>query len=258
MDFQVKDRLFAVTGATSGFGAAIAHALLQEGASLIINARQPEGLEKLQQQYGSRVEILQGDITTDAVIADMFRKIGNRLLDGMVINAGGPPAKSFAETQMSDWDAAYSSILRWKVKITHELLDKMGPQQYGRIVYIESAAVKQPIENLVLSNSMRLAVVGFVKTLSQEIAHLGITANVLAPGYHATPAMERLFEKKSMLLGISPDEAQAMFEKESITGKLGNPADLASLALWLLSPHAAFITGQTISVDGGLIKGIMG
>lgn len=258
MDFQVKDRLFAVTGATSGFGAAIAHALLLEGASLIVNARQPEGLEKLQQQYGSRVEILQGDITTDAVIADMFRKIGSRLLDGMVINAGGPPAKSFAETQMSDWDAAYASILRWKVKITHELLDKMGPQQYGRIVFIESAAVKQPIENLVLSNSMRLAVVGFVKTLSQEIAHLGITANVLAPGYHATPAMERLFEKKSMLLGISPNEAQALFEKESLTGKLGDPADLASLALWLLSPHAAFITGQTISVDGGLIKGTMG
>ena len=258
MDFQVKDRLFAVTGATSGFGAAIAHALLLEGASLIVNARQPEGLEKLQQQYGSRVEILQGDITTDAVIADMFRKIGSRLLDGMVINAGGPPAKSFAETQMSDWDAAYASILRWKVKITHEILDKMGPQQYGRIVFIESAAVKQPIENLVLSNSMRLAVVGFVKTLSQEIAHLGITANVLAPGYHATPAMERLFEKKSMLLGISPNEAQALFEKESLTGKLGDPADLASLALWLLSPHAAFITGQTISVDGGLIKGTMG
>ena len=258
MDFQVKDRLFAVTGATSGFGAAIAHALLLEGASLIVNARQPEGLEKLQQQYGSRVEILQGDITTDAVIADMFRKIGSRLLDGMVINAGGPPAKSFAETQMSDWDAAYASILRWKVKITHELLDKMGPQQYGRIVYIESAAVKQPIENLVLSNSMRLAVVGFVKTLSQEIAHMGITANVLAPGYHATPAMERLFEKKSMLLGISPNEAQTLFEKESLTGKLGDPADLASLALWLLSPHAAFITGQTISVDGGLIKGTMG
>ncbi|MBK7222145.1 MAG: SDR family oxidoreductase [Saprospiraceae bacterium] len=258
MDFQVSNRLFVVTGATSGFGAAIAATLLEEGASVIINARKPEGLEDMQKKYGSRVEILQGDITTDAVIADLFRLMGSRLVDGMVVNAGGPPAKSFAETQMADWDAAYASILRWKVKITHELLDKMIPQGYGRIVYIESAAVKQPIENLVLSNAMRLAVVGFVKTMSQEIAQHGITANVLAPGYHATPAMERLFANKSMLLGISPDEARQLFEKENLTGKLGNPADLASLALWLLSPHAAFITGQTISVDGGLIKRTMG
>ncbi|MBK8700697.1 MAG: SDR family oxidoreductase [Saprospiraceae bacterium] len=258
MDFQVKDRLFAVTGATSGFGLAISHALLEEGASVIVNARREEGLAGLKKKYGPRVEVLQGDITTDAVTASLFRMIGNRLLDGMVVNAGGPPAKSFADTDMSDWDAAYHSILRWKVKMTHELLDKMLPQQYGRILYIESAAVKQPIENLVLSNSMRLAVVGFVKTLSQEIADKGITANVLAPGYHATPAMERLFEKKSMLLGISPDEARGLFEKESAMGRLGNPADLASLALWLLSPHGAFVTGQTISIDGGLIKGTMG
>jgi 3-oxoacyl-[acyl-carrier protein] reductase len=258
MDFQIKDKLFVVTGATSGFGLAIAKTLINEGANVIINARREEPLNELQSTLGKNVEIVIGDITTDAIIADVFRKIGNRLLDGFVINAGGPPAKSFLETEIEDWDKAYESILRWKVRITHELLDKLRPQGYGRILYIESASVKQPIENLVLSNSLRLAVVGFVKTMSQEIASDGITANILAPGYHDTPAMQRLFEKKSLLLGITPEDSKTIFEKDITTGKLGNPEHLASLALWLLSPHAAYITGQTISVDGGFVKGTMG
>jgi 3-oxoacyl-[acyl-carrier protein] reductase len=258
MDFKIKDKLFAVSGATSGFGKAIAEALLEEGANVIINARGEEGLLTLQKTYKGRVELLVGDITTDAVIANLFRMIGNRFLDGMVVNAGGPPSKSFVETELSDWDNAYQSILRWKVKMTQELLDKFKAQQYGRILYIESATVKQPLENLVLSNSMRLAVVGMVKTLSQEVASEGITANVIAPGYHFTPAMERLFSKKSMLLGISPEEAKAIFEKETLTGQLGNPNEMTPLALWLLSPLSSFVSGQTISVDGGLIKGTMG
>jgi 3-oxoacyl-[acyl-carrier protein] reductase len=103
-----------------------------------------------------------------------------------------------------------------------------------------------------------LGVVGFVKTLSQEIADKGITLNVLAPGYHNTPAMERLFAKKSMLLGISPEEAKAIFENETKVGKLGDARDLAALASWLLSPGSRYVTGQTISIDGGLIKGTMG
>jgi 3-oxoacyl-[acyl-carrier protein] reductase len=137
-------------------------------------------------------------------------------------------------------------------------LDKFADQQYGRILYIESVSVKQPVENLVLSNSLRLAVVGFVKTLSQEIADKGITLNILAPGYHATPAMERLFSHKSMLLGITQAQAQQQYESETKMSKLGNPENLASLAIWLLSEKSSFITGQTISVDGGLVKGTMG
>jgi 3-oxoacyl-[acyl-carrier protein] reductase len=258
LDFRIKDKLFAVTGATSGFGLAITKCLVAEGAHVIANARGEDALLDLQKLFPTQIDIIPGDITTDAVIANLFRLIGKRTLDGMVINAGGPPAKSFVETDMADWDNAYASILRWKIKLTHELLDKLRPQNYGRILYIESASVKQPVENLVLSTSMRLAVVGFAKTLSQELASDGITANVLAPGYHATPAMERLFEKKSMLLGISPDDARVLFENETSTGKLGDPHDFATLATWLLSPLGAFVTGQTISVDGGLIKGIMG
>jgi 3-oxoacyl-[acyl-carrier protein] reductase len=258
MDLELKDKLFVVTGASSGMGKAIAMALLKEGAHVIINARGEEKLNDIAKLFPDKTTILPGDITTDATIANVFRKIGNRRLDGILINAGGPPAKSFLETDMSDWDEAFQNVLRWKVKLTHEVLDKLRPQLYGRILFIESASVKQPIENLVLSNSMRLAVVGFVKTLSQEIAHEGITLNVLAPGYHETPAMERLYIKKAMLLGMTPDAVRKEFESETRVGKLGNPDDLSALALYLLSPQSSFITGQTISVDGGLVKSTMG
>ncbi len=255
MNLEMSGSLFCVTGATSGFGKAIAIKLIAEGARIIINARNKENLESFRIEYPDKIEILEGDITTDAVIANLFRIMGTRKLSGIVINAGGPPAMSFMETELTDWDEAYQKVLRWKVKITKEVVEKMIPDKYGRILLIESASVRQPIENLVLSNSMRLAVVGFVKTLSQEVASLGINLNILAPGYHNTPAMERLFIKRSMLLGITPIEARELYEKESIVGKLGEAADLAELATWLLSSSSRFVTGQTINVDGGLIKG---
>lgn len=253
MDLKLSQKLFIVTGATSGFGRAIAETLLEENAHIIINARGEEKLKIFQAKCPSRIEYVAGDITTDATISNLLRTIGNREISGVIINAGGPPAKSFVNTILDDWDAAYKQILRWKIKLTHALLERFEEQSHGKIVFIESASVKQPIENLVLSNSLRLAVVGFVKTLSQEVAGKGINVNIIAPGYHATPAMERLFEHKSNLLGISPTEARTTFENQTKTGKLGDPNDLASLAVWLMSDKAAYVTGQTIVVDGGLV-----
>jgi 3-oxoacyl-[acyl-carrier protein] reductase len=258
MDLSLKDNLFVVTGATSGFGKAIAVTLVGEGANVIINARGNERLEKFQSEYPDQLEIIPGNITTDAVLSALVRKIGDRKLHGIVINAGGPPAGSFNKTDLKEWDSAYHQLLRWKVKLTQMILPLFEENSYGRMIFIESISVKQPIENLILSNSLRMAVVGFVKTLSQEIADLGITCNILAPGYHATPAMERLFIKKSSLLGINVEEARSEFEKEVLVGKLGDPMEFASLATWLLSEKSGYITGQTISVDGGLNKGSLG
>jgi 3-oxoacyl-[acyl-carrier protein] reductase len=255
MDLQLKDRLYVVTGGSSGLGLAIVNRLVEESAHVIVVARGGERLSQLKATNSDLIEILEGDITTDAIIADLFRIIDDRVLSGVVVNAGGPPAMSFLETELKDWDNAYNNILRWKVKFTKEVLDKMIPQQEGKLVYIESSAVKQPVENLVLSNSLRLAVVGFVKTLSQEVADKGITMNIMAPGYHDTPALQRLFAKKASLLGIKPEEAKLHFEKEVKTGNLGDADDFASLALWLLSPLSRYITGQTMAVDGGVLKG---
>jgi 3-oxoacyl-[acyl-carrier protein] reductase len=254
MNLEIENQLFVVTGATSGIGKAIAKSLLNEGANLIINARKQDKLELFQQEFPSQIEIIPGDIMTDATLSTLIRKIDDRQLMGIVVNAEGPPAKSFFKTKLSDWDDAYETILRWKIKLTQEVIPLFQEKKYGRMLFIESSSVKQPIENLILSTSLRLAVVGFVKSLSQEVAGMGITLNILAPGYHATPRLENLYKNKALLLGISPEEAKKQFESETLSGKLGDPNDLASLACWLLSSKSQFITGQTISVDGGMIK----
>ena len=258
MDLQISNQLLLVGGASSGLGKAVATQLLSEGAHVIAVARSSDALQELRQTHPYKVEIVVGDLTLDATLGELAQLIGNRSLSGALINAGGPPAMTALETTLSDWDAAYATVLRWKVALTQLLVPGMMSRGYGRLVFIESASVKQPIENLVLSNAFRLAVVGFVKTLSQEVAHSGVTLNILAPGYHATPAMERLYKKKSEQTGMSMEEAMLQYISQTKVGFLGAAADFASLAVWLLSPHSRYLTGQTISVDGGIIKGTMG
>ena len=258
MDLGIKNQLFIIGGATSGFGKAIASALINEGANIIAVARNNDKLEALKTSAPSQVEIVAGDITQKEIIDKIAGTVGSRQLHGILVNAGGPPAKTFLETTLEDWDNAYQNILRWKVAITQAFVPKMKEHQYGRIVYIESSSVKQPLENLVLSNSLRLAVVGFVKTLSQEIAKSGITLNVMGPGSHDTPAIERLYNKKAEQTGLSAEETRKQGIQQIPVGRLGRPEDFASLATWLLSPASGYITGQTITVDGGMVKSIFG
>ena len=257
MDLQIKNQLFIVGGATSGFGKAVAEALLKEGANIIAVARGEEKLKVLQSTAPKQIEIIAGDISNSSVITQLVTVVGNRQLYGMVINAGGPPAKTVLETTLDDWDNAYKNILRWKVEITQAFVPKMMTQNYGRILYIESSSVKQPLENLVLSNSLRVAVVGMVKTLSQEIAKSGVTLNILGPGSHNTPAIDRIYKKKSEQTGLPFDEVKQNAITQIPVGALGEADDFASLALWLLSPMSRYITGETITVDGGMVKSIL-
>jgi 3-oxoacyl-[acyl-carrier protein] reductase len=255
MNLQLLDQHFIVGGATSGFGEAVAKVLLAEGAYVIAVARTEEKLQQLQKLHPFKVEILAGDISESATIASVQQLVAGRRIHGILVNAGGPPAMTAMESTLADWDTAYKTVLRWKIELVQAFIPNMLDQNYGRIVFVESASVKQPMENLVLSNAMRLAVVGYVKTLSHELAQQGITMNVLAPGFHATNAMNRLFKKKSEQQGIDMDEAMLAYISQTPVGFLGAADDFASLAAWLLSPHSRFITGQTISVDGGIIKG---
>lgn len=257
MDLQLSNRQFLVTGGTSGFGGAVSRALAKEGANVIVVARNREKLQKLEKKYSGQITTVQGDITQNEIIEKAIGEVDDHIFDGAVINSGGPPAKAFPETDLGDWDDAYKDLMRWKIEITQKLLPIFQKNGYGRLVYIESISTKQPVENLVLSNSLRLGVVGLVKTLSQEMAGSGINMNILAPGYHDTAAVNRIFRKKSEVEGISETEARKQFEQKTPMG-LGNPDDMATLALWLLSPHSRYVTGQTLSHDGSVMKGVFG
>lgn len=258
MDLKIKDRLYLVGGATAGFGNATALALIAEGAKVIAVARNAKNLSEFQSQFPEQLEAINGDITESEIIDEIVNLIGKRKLDGILVNAGGPPAKSALETTMEDWDLAWFTVVRWKIDLVMKLLPVMRKQKYGRILFVESVSVKQPIENLVLSNSFRMAVVGFAKTLSQEIGDEGITVNVLAPGYHNTHAVKRLLQKKSDTTGKSYEAIQLELEKNIPVRRMGIPDEFASLAAWLLSPHSGYINGQTISIDGGVMAGSFG
>ncbi|MEL6639525.1 MAG: SDR family NAD(P)-dependent oxidoreductase, partial [Bacteroidota bacterium] len=153
MDLGIKTQRFIVSGATSGFGRAIAEALVLEGARVLIVGRRQELAEAFQTAYPETVKVVVGDITQEETMNEVLRQLGEDQLAGVVINAGGPPAKSSLETEIKDWDAAYRGLLRWKVLFTQKLLPRLLQQEYGRLLFLESISVKQPIENLVLSNS---------------------------------------------------------------------------------------------------------
>lgn len=258
MNLNIQDQLFIVGGATSGFGKAITLALVSEGAHVIAIARGVENLLDLKSTAPEQIEILAGDLAEESTLTALLKSIEDKQIHGMVVNAGGPPAKMVLETTLEDWDNAYKNILRWKVALTQAIIPAMVNNGYGRIIFIESVSVKQPVENLVLSTSLRLAVVGMVKTLSQEIALSGVTMNVLGPGSHNTPAINRLYTKKSAQTGLPFEQVKQREIQQIPVGKLGEATDFAGLALWLLSPQSKFITGQTITVDGGAVQGIMG
>jgi 3-oxoacyl-[acyl-carrier protein] reductase len=258
MELHLKEQLFLVGGATSGFGKAVAEALVSEGAKIIATARGEESLKAFQALHPKQIEILAVDITTDEAVEKIADFIKGRQLHGILINAGGPPAMTVLESKIGDWDNAYKSVLRWKVKLLQSLIPSMIENKYGRVLFVESAAVKQPMENLVLSNAFRLAVIGWMKTFSHEIASHGITMNALAPGYHDTNAIARIISKKSEQSGIDKADIKQQITKDTGVGFLGTAEEFAALAVWLLSRQSRYITGQTITVAGDTIRGVMG
>ncbi len=254
MDLGIKNQTFLVCGCTAGFGLATTEALINDGARVIGVARKQEGLDGLKAKYKSSFIPLTGNITSSETINKAAKLAEEENISGVLVNAAGPPAKLFEETRLSDWDEAYRNLLRWKVELTQKLLPHFKNKGYGRVVYIESSSVKQPIENLVLSTSLRLSVVGMMKTVSQEVSGQNINFNMIAPGSHDTAAINRLIEKKSQLTGQDFDSAKEAFIDNIPAKQFGNPNYLGNLASWLLSPMAEYVTGQVYAIEGGAVK----
>jgi 3-oxoacyl-[acyl-carrier protein] reductase len=259
MDLKIKGQHFIVCGASSGFGYAIAQQLLDEGAECTLVARRGDLLKKhFETSYPERVTILEADLTLPETIDEINDKLSGKDLHGVVLNAGGPPTGTPLDTTMDQWDDAYKLVMRWKINLVLRLAPRLADHGYGRILFIESKTIKQPLPSLVLSNSFRAGIAGFAKSLSSELASNGVTVNIIGPGSHNTPAIERVIKKRSETLGITIEQSRKEMEKNVPVGRFGEAVELASLAAWVLSPHAGYVTGQTISHDGGSIAGIFG
>lgn len=258
MDLELTNQRFIICGASSGFGEAAARQLLKEGAELVLVARRGDMLREKFEDYSGKIDIIQGSLIYNDTIDQIERAAKSGDLHGVLFNAGGPPTGTPLQTDMKDWDSSWQLVMRWKIDLALRIAPILKNKNYGRMLFIESQSVKQPLPSLVLSNAFRAGVVGFAKSLALEIAKQGVTVNVLAPGSHETPAIDRVIKNNSSVQGISYDEAKKEMEENIPVGRMGKAEELASLAAWLLSPHAGYVTGQTISHDGGIIKGIFG
>jgi len=258
MDLLLSHQTFLVTGASSGFGKAIAERLLHEEANIIAVARREQQLKHLYDINPNNCTLVQGDLTKPNTLAAIITTLGDDPLHGVVFNAGGPPPGSAQATDLRQWDDAYHLVMRWKIALAQKLIPIFKKKQYGRLLFIESGSAKQPIPDLVLSNAFRAGVIGFAKTLSQEVADYGITVNVLAPGAHNSPAIERIIKNLAEKKGVSYDLARYELEESIPVQRLGSTQELSSLAVWLLSKQSGFVTGQTINHDGGKNQSLFG
>lgn len=258
MDLKLDNQRFIICGASSGFGEAVARQLLTEGAEVVLVARRGDMLREKFDHFKNQIDIIQGSLIYDDTIDQIEKNAKNRELHGILLNAGGPPTGTPLQTDMNDWDSAWQLVMRWKVDLALRLAPVLTKNEYGRMLFIESQSVKQPLPSLALSNSFRAGVVGFAKSLALEIAPKSVTVNVLAPGSHETPAIDRVIKNNSSIQGVSYTEAKKKMEENIPVGRMGKAEEFATLAAWLLSPHSGYVTGQTISHDGGVIKGIFG
>ena len=258
MDLQLSGKIFAVGGASGGLGRAIAERLVEEGATVVGIARSRDKLAALAATHGEQFIAHPADLSDGTAIRKLGEALVARDVNGCVFNTGGPPTGTIEELTMEQWDEAYASTLRWKIQLTKALLPMLRERGGGSLLYVESVSIKQPIDNLVLSNALRAAVAGFVKTLTREEGPNGIRANILAPGYHATDRITTVLQKAANLQQLPLKEIQQNFLAEVPLGQLGQPEDFARMAAFLLSPAARYITGQTIAVDGGMTRFLTG
>lgn len=265
MDLGLKGKGALVTGASSGLGAACALTLASEGADVVISSRNREKLyacsERIFNACGRRVGIAVGDLTqptdVDRVYAEALPEIPSGRIDILVSNTGGPAAGLFLDMPKEKWEESYNLILKSAVDLTRAVLPGMIEQKWGRLVYITSVSVFQPIDDLLLSNVFRAGLTGFCKTISNTYAKHGVTANTVCPGYTATERLRDLSVSRAKQLGITPDEVLANFAKLAPAGRCGQPEELAALVAFLSSRQAAYISGSSIAVDGGAHKSLI-
>lgn len=262
MDLGLQDKVALVAASSRGLGRAIAYGLAKEGARVAICARGEEALAQtaaeIEKATGSPVLAMVADLTDKQNIENLVARVVEEFggLDILVTNAGGPPPGLFVDLTEENWEEAFHLTLMSAVRLCREVIPHMRRQRGGRIITMTSVSVKQPMDNLMLSNSLRLAVVGLTKTLANELAKDNILVNSVCPGWTRTERVEELLQDRAQREGTSVEEEFAKIEKEIPLGRMGRPEELANLVVFLASERASNITGTAIQVDGGYVKGV--
>lgn len=264
MDLGLKDRVALVAASSKGIGKAIANGLAAEGTRLSLCARGAEKLDATAQElraaHGVDVLATAADVSRPA---DVQRVVDATLahfgrIDILVCNAGGPPAGQFMDfLDDAAWDKAFQQNLMSAVRLSRLVIPGMRQRHWGRIITVTSLAAKEPIPNLILSNVMRAGVVGMVKTLSRELAPDGILVTNVMPGMVLTDRITSLAAGDAKKAGRTVEELVAEYGREIPLGRLASPAEFAEMVVFLASERAGYVTGVSISIDGGSMKSLM-
>ncbi|MEA3297529.1 MAG: SDR family oxidoreductase [candidate division Zixibacteria bacterium] len=259
MNLGLKGKRALVTGSSSGLGAAAAEALAVEEAEVAINSRNRERLEaagkKIKEATGFEPSIITGDVSKPDDVKNIIASAGQ--LDILVCNAGGPPPGQFVDHLEERWRESADLTLFSAINLTRAVIDGMRERRFGRVIFITSIGVLQPVDGLILSNTFRAGVTGFCKTLSNNYAGDGVTFNCVCPGYTATERLQSLAENMAEQSGKTSEEIISGFAAMIPAGRVGQPEELAALITFLASEKAAFITGASIPVDGGHHRGLL-
>ncbi len=263
MDLQLKGKIALVTGASRGLGFAVARLLSQEGALVAINSRTSEKVQeaahRITQETGGPVLALPGDVCEamipERLVQQTSREYGG--LDLLVTNAGGPPSGPFESFDDSAWQKAVDMALLSHVRLIRAALPLLQQSAAASVLTVTSYSVKQPIPNLVLSNSVRAATVGLTKSLALELGDKGIRFNSILPGWTETERVYDLMRFRAQTGGTTIEEEIRKQARESPLGRMARPEEFANAAVFLLSPAASYITGVMLPVDGGMYKGTL-
>ena len=263
MDLKLKDKRALVTGASRGLGYATALALAKEGCKVAINGRDEARIksvaEKLSKETGAQVIGLAGDVSEIGVPEKLIHQIVEAFggLDILVTNAGGPPPGTFESFDEATWQKAIDLSLMSHVRLIRAALPHLRKSSAASVLTVTSMSVKQPLANLVLSNSVRAATVGLTKSLALELGKDGIRFNSILPGWTETERVTQLMTARATANKSTVEAEIAKQSQESPLGRLGQPAEFANAAAFLVSPAASYITGVMLTVDGGMYKGTL-
>ncbi len=263
LDLNLKGKSVVITAASKGLGKATALEFAKEGARVLLSSRSEDELQKAQKE----IREISGNTHVDYIVCDVtdpeqIKRLAqtaveyNGTIDVLINNAGGPPAGTFDDFEDQDWNRAFELNLLSFIRTIREVLPSMKKQQSGRIINIASSSIKQTLDNLILSNTFRAGIVGLSKSLSQELAVDNILINTVGPGRIATDRVASLDEKNADKLGVTPEEIREKAEQSIPIGRYGEPEEFAKAVVFLASGGNTYLTGQSLVIDGGLVKAL--